>query len=703
MSEKKLVIVESPAKAKTINKYLGDEYIVESSKGHLIDLPKSRLGVDVNNNFKPEYKVIKGKNEILKKLKELAKQVSGILLAADPDREGEAISWHISNALKSINSNIKRIIFHEITKDAIKEAVKNPTDIDMNKVNAQQARRILDRLVGYNLSPFLWKKVKAGLSAGRVQSVALKLICERENEISSFKPEEYWTIDVLFQKDNKKFSARLVKINDEKPVIRNKEEAERIKNMLSESDFIVEEIAEQERKKNPPPPYITSKLQQDGLNRLGFSAKKTMMIAQALYEGIDIKGEGPVGLITYMRTDSVRIADVALNQVRNFIASNFGPDYLPETPNVYKSKETAQEAHEAIRPTSVERTPDKIKDSLDKDQFKLYSLIFNRFVASQMKPAILLLHTIKIKAKHKSNTEFTLQLSSSKYKFDGFTKVYPTGKEEKIETPDLKLNENLNLKEVIAEQHFTQPPPRYTDASLVKILEELGIGRPSTYAPTIATLEERHYIEREGRQLIPTQLGMIVNELLTKNFKDLINEKFTAKMEEDLDKIATAKLDWIQMLKDFYPKLMNDVQNALKNIDVIADYKFGEKTNEICDKCGAPMVKKLGRFGYFLACSNFPKCKNAKPLPIADCPVSGCNGKIVLRRTKRGRKFYACSNFPNCTFTLWEKPLNEKCPKCSYPLVYSKQNKKLIKKCSNPQCDFFIPVEEEQQDEQSED
>ncbi len=695
--KKTLVIVESPAKAKTINKYLGKDYVVESSKGHLIDLPKSRLAIDIEHDFKPEYIVIRGKNDVLKKLKARAKEVEKIFLAADPDREGEAISWHLSNALKKINPNIKRIIFHEITKDAIKEAVKHPQDIDMNKVNAQQARRILDRLVGYNLSPLLWKKVKAGLSAGRVQSVALKLLCEREEEINNFIPEEYWTIEVEFQKNNKTFTAKLVKIDNEKPEIKNQQEAEEIKKMLSESDIFVEEITERERKKNPPPPYITSKLQQDGLNRLGFSARKTMQIAQQLYEGVEIKDEGPVGLITYMRTDSVRIADVALNQVRDFIDRNFGEPYLPEKPNVYKSKASAQEAHEAIRPTSVERTPEKLRDSLNRDQLRLYTLIFNRFVASQMTPAIVLLHTIKIKAKHPSGKEFLLQLSSSKYKFDGFTKVYNIGQEEaeKVAAPDLKQNEKLNLKEVITNQHFTQPPPRYTDASLVKVLEESGIGRPSTYAPTIATLESRYYIVREGRQLIPTELGMLVNKLLTKNFPDLINEKFTAEMEEKLDKIAQAEINWVQMLKQFYPEFINTVNKALKNIEAIDDYKKGEPTGEKCEKCGAPMVKKLGRFGYFLACSAFPKCRNAKPLPLADCPVPGCNGKIIMRRTKRGRKFYGCSNYPKCTFVVWEKPLKEKCPKCKYFLIYAKKDKKLIKKCSNPECDYFVEVEEE--------
>ncbi len=701
VGKKTLVIVESPAKAKTINKYLGGEYVVESSKGHLIDLPKSRLAIDIENNFKPEYIVIRGKNDVLKKLKARAKEVEKIYLAADPDREGEAISWHLSNALKKVNPNIKRIIFHEITKDAIKEAVEHPKDIDMNKVNAQQARRILDRLVGYNLSPLLWKKVKAGLSAGRVQSVALKLLCEREEEINNFKPEEYWTVNVEFRKENKTFTARLIKIDNEKPEIKSKQEADELKRLLTESEFIVDEITERERKKNPPPPYITSKLQQDGLNRLGFSAKKTMRIAQELYEGIDIEREGPVGLITYMRTDSVRIADVALNQVRNFISENFGSQYLPEKPNIYKSKASAQEAHEAIRPTSVERTPEKLKNSLNRDQLRLYTLIFNRFVASQMTPAIVILHTIKIKAKHPSGKEFLFQLSSSRYKFDGFTKIYKIGKEdeEKISTPELKQNEKLDLKEIIVEQHFTQPPPRFTDASLVKVLEESGIGRPSTYAPTIATLESRYYIVREGRQLIPTELGMLVNKLLSSNFPELINEKFTAEMEEKLDKIAQAELDWIRMLKQFYPEFRQSINKAMKNIKAIDDYKKGEATEERCEKCGAPMVKKLGRFGYFLACSNFPKCRNTKPLPLADCPVPGCNGKIVMRRTKRKRKFYGCSNYPKCTFVVWEKPLKERCPKCNYFLIYAKKDKKLIKKCSNPECDYFVEVDETSNDE----
>ncbi len=691
--EKILVIVESPAKAKTINKYLGQDYIVDSSKGHLIDLPKSRLAIDVDNNFKPDYIVIRGKSKILKELKSKAKNVSKVYLAADPDREGEAISWHLSNALKDINPNIKRIVFYEITKGAVLEAIKNPTDIDIDRVNAQQARRILDRIVGYYLSPILWKKVKSGLSAGRVQSIALKILCDREEEISNFKSEEYWTVTADFNKDKKIFKADLFKINDKKPEIKNQDEAERIKAILLNSEYTVDEISEKERKKYPLPPYITSKLQQDGLNRLGFTASRTMRIAQQLYEGIDIIGEGRAGLITYMRTDSVRIANSALYSARDYILKEYGEKYLPENPNYYKSKSSAQDSHEAIRPTYIKRTPESIKESLTPEQFKLYKLIFDRFLASQMTPAVIKVRTIKI-VTHDNNDSYLFQLSNSQYKFDGFTRVYQYGKgENEVIMPDLNEKEKVEVSDIITEQHFTLPPARFTDASLVKILEESGIGRPSTYAPTIATLENRYYISREGRQLIPTELGKLVNKLLMQNFSDIINEKFTADMEDKLDKIAESKLDWVQMLQEFYPTFKKEVDAALERIEEMQDYKKGEPTGEVCEKCGAPMVKKLGRYGYFLACSNFPKCRNAKPLPIADCPVPGCGGKIIQKRTRRKRKFYGCTNYPDCTFVVWSKPLKDKCPKCGYFLIYAKKNKKLIKKCSNPECDYYIEAE----------
>jgi len=445
------------------------------------------------------------------------------------------------------------------------------------------------------------------------------------------------------------------------------------------------------------PPYITSKLQQDGLNRLGFPAKKTMRLAQQLYEGVVIPGEGSVGLITYMRTDSTRISPIAIKETRNFIKEEYGENYLPETPNYYKNKNSAQDAHEAIRPTSILRTPENLKNVIDRDLYRLYKLIYERFLASQMSPAIISQKSIIIKGINGEN-EFIFPITISRYKFDGFTKVYKIGKEDKISLPDLKRDDKLILKDLKPEQHFTQPPPRYSDASLVKVLEESGIGRPSTYAPTIATLENRYYIYREGRQLIPTDLGKIVNKLLTKNFENIINESFTAEMEENLDKIAEAKLDWVEMLKEFYSEFKKTMENAHKNIEKIEDFRKGEPTDEVCEKCGAPMVKKLGRFGYFLACSNFPECRNAKPLPIADCPVPGCNGKIVLRTSKKRRKkFYACTNYPDCKYMTWEKPLAEKCPKCGYYLAYSKKGKKLFKKCTNPDCDFIVEVKEEEE------
>ncbi|MBU1078621.1 MAG: type I DNA topoisomerase [Spirochaetes bacterium] len=704
MKKKKiLVIVESPAKAKTINKYLGSNFIVDSSKGHLIDLPKSRLAVDVDNNFQPEYKIIKGRASILKELKKKAGAAKSVLLAADPDREGEAISWHLANALKEVNPDIKRIIFNEITKDAIRESVDHPVEIDMNKVNSQQARRILDRLVGYKISPILWKKVKAGLSAGRVQSVALKIICDREDEISIFVPQEYWTIEVEFIKDKEVFSTNLVKINGEKFEINNKEEADRVSSLLHDSKFHVAEIIEKERKRNPLPPYITSKLQQDGLNRLGYSAQRTMRIAQQLYEGIDITGEGPAGLITYMRTDSTRIGNSALQQVREYIKEEFGDQYLPEEPNVYKSKKNVQDAHEAIRPTSVARTPESIKENLTPDQYKLYSLIYNRFLASQMTPGLLMMTTVMITGINKDEN-FELHLNYSKYKFDGFTRVYSySGKEANNNIPHLDKDEKLQFHEMKTEQHFTQPPARYSDASIIKVLEESGIGRPSTYAPIISTLEWRYYIQREGRQLIPTELGMLISKLLVKNFPHIMNIDFTVEIEEKLDKIADAEIEWKDMLKDFYPPFMENVEKAMINIEEIDDYKKGLPTDEVCDKinpetgekCGAPMVKKLGRYGYFLACSRFPDCRNAKPLPIADCPVPGCDGQIIGRQSKRKRKFFVCSK-EDCNYILWSKPLKDKCPKCRYYLIYARKDKQTIKKCSNPECDYWKLSEEDQ-------
>ncbi len=697
--EKILVIVESPSKAKTINKYLGKDYVVESSKGHLIDLPKSKLGVDIENNFQPKYQVIRGKAPLLNNLKKKAKSASKVFLAADPDREGEAISYHLANALEKFNPDIKRIVFNEITKSAIEEAVKKPQELDMNKVNAQQSRRILDRLVGYNLSPLLWAKIKRGLSAGRVQSVALKIICEREKEIEDFKPVEYWTFEGVFSKENssKEFFARLSKIDGKKVEFIGKEESVEITKLLKTAVYSVSDVIEKERKKNPLPPYITSKLQQDGLNRLGFPARKTMRLAQRLYEGVEIPGEGFVGLITYMRTDSTRISPMALEQTRKFIAEEFGDKYLPDSPNIYRSKKSAQDAHEAIRPTSIYRTPESIKSALDRDLYRLYKLIYSRFLASQMTPALISQRTVLIDGINNGKT-FTFPITVSKYIFDGFTKVYNFGSMEKANIPVLHKGDKIQLLDIKTEQHFTQPPPRFTDASLIKVLEESGIGRPATYAPTIATLENRYYITREGRQLIPTELGKITNKMLVENFPEIINEDFTAQMEEKLDEVAEAKLDWVQMLKDFYPKFKMSVDRAHEHIEEIPDYKQGTPTNEVCEKCGAPMVKKLGRFGYFLACSNFPECRNAKPIPVADCPAPGCDGKIVVKTSKRRRKFYVCTNYPDkCNFITWDKPIvNEKCPKCGYYLSFSKKGKKMYKKCTNPDCDFIVEVVEEE-------
>ena len=663
-----LVIVESPAKAKTINKYLGSEYKVTASMGHIIDLPKSRIGIDIDNNFKPEYITVRGKGKILTDLKKFAANAKTVLLASDNDREGEAIAFHIYDALNKRFPElpIKRIVFNEITKNAIIASVKAPQNIDVAKVEAQEARRILDRLIGYKISPILWVKVKNGLSAGRVQSVALKAICQREEEIQNFIPQEYWTFNAIFEKEKKELAAELIKINDEKPTIRNNEEVENIKKELEQGNFIVTDINKSTKALNPQPPFITSKLQQVAANRLNFSSKKTMSIAQQLYEGIDI-GRETVGLITYMRTDSTRISEVGLAEAREYISKNFPPEYLPESPVLYTKKTGAQDAHEAIRPTSVNRTPESMKKYLNAEQFKLYSIIWERFVASQMKPAEYLSESINIQ-----NGKYTFRITSSKMTFKGFNVCldFLKSKEAKsIKIPALKENEELQKKDLIAEQHFTQPQPRFTDASIIKFLEENGIGRPSTYAPIISTLLDRYYVVKKAKQITPTQLGKLVNDIIVTSFSNIVNIDFTAKLENQLDEIANGKFNHQIMLHDFYEPFKLSLEEASKNLE---DHKkvFDEETDEICDKCNSKMVKKLGKYGFFLACTNFPDCRNAKTIPLANCPVDGCNGKIIPRKKgPRGKEFYGCTNYPECDFVVWSKPLEQKCPKCGKFLI----------------------------------
>ena len=687
MSDKTLVIVESPSKAKTINKYLGKNYVISSSMGHVIDLPKSRLAVNIENNFEPEYITIRGKAPVLNDLKKKAKACAHVLLATDPDREGEAISWHLANVLKASCQDIKRIEFHEITESAIKEAVKHPREINVDLVNAQQARRILDRIVGYFISPILWKKVKKGLSAGRVQSVALKVICDRESEIDAFTPEEYWEIEFSLKGKGGNLTAAFYGKNGEKLKLTSKEQTEKIIDDILKEKIVVEAVSVKERKRNPSPPYITSKLQQDAANRLGFTSSKTMMVAQQLYEGIAVGAEGPVGLITYMRTDSTRVSDGAVASVRSFISENFDAAYLPASANVYSNKKGAQDAHEAIRPTDIARDPEKIKDFLTKDQYKLYSLIWKRFVSSQMNPERSELVSVVIKAGH-----YDLRASASRVLFDGFTVFDKEEKTKKQLLPDLKEGDILEMGEVKPEQHFTSPPPRYNDASLVKFLEESGIGRPSTYAPTINTLLKRYYATRSGRQLVPTELGKLVNNLISKHFTDLVSVDFTAGMEEKLDTVEEAKIQWQNMIGDFFTPFkatVEDAENKMGDMKGVLD----EETEEICEKCGRKMMKKIGKFGYFLACPGFPECRNSKSLPLGKCPKDGCDGDVVKRSSKKGRSFYSCSRYPDCDFITRETPSDKSCPKCG-KLLFSKRQKnrgeKLI--CMNEACGWSMEL-----------
>ncbi|TXJ60272.1 type I DNA topoisomerase [Brachyspira aalborgi] len=694
--KKKLVIVESPAKAKTINRYLGADYIVKSSMGHLIDLPKSRLGIDLDNGFEPEYITIRGRAKILNELKREAKKSEEVLLAADDDREGESIAWHIGNRIKLANSNIpiKRIVFHEITKDALNEAIEKPRDIDIAKVNAQKARRVLDRLIGYNLSPLLWEKIKRGLSAGRVQNVALLIICNREGEIEAFIPVEYWTFGVFLKHKNKEFLAELQKYKGSKPELKTKEDVDEIMEHLKDKTYKVSSIEIKDRLRNPIAPYTTSKLQQAASTSLGYNSSKTMQIAQTLYEGVSIAGES-TGLITYMRTDSVRISPVAQEQAREFIKKEYGENYLPiEAPN-YSLKKNAQDAHEAIRPTNVFLTPDYVKEYLKSEQYKLYKLIWERFVSSQMLPAKMKNTRAIIVA---GDCEFSV--SSSKIEFDGYLKVLTIDKGDKekvLKMPNLSENEICEFVDNNPEQHFTTPPPRYNDASLVKTLEESGIGRPSTYAPTIRTIIARHYIQRKGKQLVPTELGKLVNELISENFSELININFTANMESKLDKIEDDNIEWNNILKEFYPHFLDTLKTATENIHNMKDF-FNEETDFVCEKCGRKMIKRLGRYGYFIACSGFPECKNAKGISFGVCPK--CKGDITLKRSKRGREFYGCSNYPKCDFVSWDKPIQTPCPKCNGLMVERQiKNKGLFKVCIKEDCGYSEEISEDSKEE----
>jgi len=682
----KLVIVESPAKAKTIGKYLGKNFLVEASMGHVRDLPKSKLGVDIENNYDPKYITIRGKGELLDKLKKMAKKCEKVYLATDPDREGEAISWHLAKVLNIDENEACRIEFNEITKNTIKNAIKSPRKINNNLVDAQQARRVLDRLVGYEISPILWRKVKWGLSAGRVQSVALRMICDREKDINDFIPKEYWTIECdLFKKGDKKtFIVKLISQNGKKLEISSEEESNKILNELNKNEFSIKQVKNSNKNKNPLPPFTTSTLQQDAYKKLNFATKRTMSIAQQLYEGVDVKGHGTVGLITYMRTDSVRVAEEAQSAAKEFIGNKYGNEYIPETPRIYKGKKNAQDAHEAIRPTYVEITPESVKESLSPEQYKLYSLIWNRFIASQMTSCILNTTSVEV-----VNGEYLFRAAGSSISFDGFMKVYDyIADEEDGENtlPELSKDDTLVKKNIEGKQHFTQPPAKYSEATLVKTLEENGIGRPSTYAPIVSTLLDRKYVEREKKTLKPTELGIIVNNIMSEYFKEIVDVEFTAGLENNLDNVEEGKEFWKKIVDDFFKPLKEAIDIAEKEVSKIT---IEDKVTDIpCDKCGRMMVIKQGRFGDFLACPGYPDCKNTKPIVEeleVKCPK--CGGEILARKSKKGKKFFGCSKYPACDFVSWFEPVEEKCPKCN-SLMVKKFNKAkgAFHECTNAEC-----------------
>lgn len=694
-----LVIVESPAKAKTIEKYLGNDYIVKASMGHLIDLPKSRLAIDVENNFEPEYITVRGRAKILKGLQNVAKKSTQVFLASDNDREGEAIAYHLEKSIKSrFDVPIRRIVFNEITPQAIKAAVEHPMDIDYQKVNAQKARRVLDRLVGYNLSPLLWEKVKNGLSAGRVQSVTLRLICEREKAVEEFIPKEYWSLEGTFKKSKKEFTAQLIKFKNQKPNLDCEQAVKNIIDVLESEDAVVSSNKITEKVIRPKAPFTTSTLQQTAANRLSFTSRKTMQIAQQLYEGISI-GASPVGLITYMRTDSVRISDAAVEEVRNWIGNTY-PKNLPSDPIKYAVGKKAQDAHEGIRPTYVTNTPELIKEYLTNDQFKLYSIIWERFVSSQMTNAKTQTSSYEI-----SVGEAVFRIPSTKIIEKGFYHVLKLlfAKEEKGDKlPKLEINDVLEVIGFKPEQHFTQGPARYTDAGIVKMLEEKGIGRPSTYAPIISVLLDRYYVTRKNKQLVPTQLGKIINRLLVENFDRIVDVEFTAGIETLLDKVEEEKAEWQKIVGEFYTPFKKKIDNAMETVKSIKG-SLDEKTDAVCEKCGKPMVKKLGRYGFFLACTGFPECRNAKSIPLAACPREGCGGDIVERKAKgRGRAFYGCTNFPECSFISHFKPIESNCPKCGWFLVEKYEKKRgTYKACINPDCDHLHSIVEGVEDKEA--
>ena len=698
----KLVIVESPAKARTISKFLGRSYKVEASQGHVRDLPKSQLGVDVEHDFEPKYITIRGRGEVLERIRKEAKGAKSIILATDPDREGEAISWHLATILGIDPESACRVEFNEITEKTVKNAIKEPRAVNMQLVNAQQARRLLDRLVGYKISPLLWVKIKKGLSAGRVQSVATRMVVDREQEIEQFEPEEYWYVDAQLRAGGKQLQARLISLDGERVTLSDAEQANEAKARVEKGGFVIRSVKRGERRKHPAAPFTTSNLQQEASRKLGFTTAKTMQVAQQLYEGVDIEGRGTLGLISYIRTDSVRLSDEAVAAAREMIAERYGEQFVPEKPNVYKGRKSAQDAHEAIRPTNLELRPEDIKASLTKDQYNLYRLVYLRFVACQMADALYETQQIEIS----SDSGVVLRSSAERLKFAGFTAVYEEGTDDAPNQDehgsslmaDVSEGNHAELLSDEATQHFTQAPARYTEASLVRALEEKGIGRPSTYAPTISTILARGYVMREKKQLFPTELGIMITNMMEEYFADIVDIAFTAGMEEQLDEVEEGKLDWHKVLSDFYGPFEKTLENAESKIEKV---EIKDEVSDVpCDKCGAMMVYKLGRYGRFLACPNFPECRNTKAIQVEiDAPCPQCGGKLLQKTSRKGRKFYGCERYPECDFVSWDMPVSEKCPKCGSYMTLSHTKKGDFYVCANENCRERVAAPQKEENE----
>lgn len=698
----KLVIVESPAKARTISKFLGRSYKVEASQGHVRDLPKSQLGVDVEHDFEPKYITIRGRGEVLERIRKEAKGAKSIILATDPDREGEAISWHLATILGIDPESACRVEFNEITEKTVKNAIKEPRAVNMQLVNAQQARRLLDRLVGYKISPLLWVKIKKGLSAGRVQSVATRMVVDREQEIEQFEPEEYWYVDAQLRAGGKQLQARLISLDGERVTLSEAEQANEAKARVEKGGFVIRSVKRGERRKHPAAPFTTSNLQQEASRKLGFTTAKTMQVAQQLYEGVDIEGRGTLGLISYIRTDSVRLSDEAVAAAREMISERYGEQFVPEKPNVYKGRKSAQDAHEAIRPTNLELRPEEIKASLTKDQYNLYRLVYLRFVACQMADALYETQQIEIA----SDSGVVLRSSAERLKFAGFTAVYEEGTDDAPNQDehgsslmaDVSEGDHAELLSDEATQHFTQAPARYTEASLVRALEEKGIGRPSTYAPTISTILARGYVMREKKQLFPTELGIMITNMMEEYFADIVDIAFTAGMEEQLDEVEEGKLDWHKVLSDFYGPFEKTLENAESKIEKV---EIKDEVSDVpCDKCGAMMVYKLGRYGRFLACPNFPECRNTKAIQVEiDAPCPKCGGKLLQKTSRKGRKFYGCERYPECDFVSWDMPVSEKCPKCGSYMTLSHTKKGDFYVCANENCRERVAAPQKEENE----